>query len=118
MGRGLISSVSFTKAAVVLAGLGLSACVGGSPVDGLKVDKAQGSYENIGSLTQVVNANPRDPEAYNVRGSAYGRAGKFSAALKDFTTAISLNRRFYQAYSNRALMYKNIGNKQTGGGGL
>ena len=27
--------------------------------------------------------SPRDPEAYNVRGSAYGRAGQFDKALDD-----------------------------------
>ena len=86
-----------------------TACTTTNNVSALTVEKEQGSSENISSLTRVVNQNPRSPEAYNVRGSAYGRAGQYSYALNDFNKAISLNNRFYQAYSNRALMYKSTG---------
>ena len=44
------------------------------------IDTAQGSNENIASLTSVIDRNSADPEAYNVRGSAYGRAGKYREA--------------------------------------
>ena len=73
-------------------------------------DVAQGSHENISSLTAVIKANPRDPAGYNVRGSAYGRAGRNKEAIADFTSAISLNPNFYNAYANRALIYRNMGN--------
>src|ERR1700743_3136170 len=75
----------------------------------IRIDKAQGSQENIASLTSVISANPQDPEGYNVRGSAYGRAGEFSRSLADFNQAIQLNPKFYQAYANRALVYRNMG---------
>ena len=65
--------------------------------DLIAVDRAQGSEENIASLTSVINANPSDPEGYNVRGSAYGRAGQFNQALDDFNRAIQINPQFYQA---------------------
>ncbi|MFD2258829.1 GlcNAc transferase, partial [Chelativorans composti] len=55
----------------------LAACssTGGSAFnDLLPVDPAQASAENIASLTAVISRSPNDPEAYNVRGSAYGRA--------------------------------------------
>ena len=42
-----------------------------------------------------MEANPNSPEAYNVRGTAYGRAGRNREALADFTRAIELNPRFY-----------------------
>jgi tetratricopeptide (TPR) repeat protein len=45
-----------------------------------------------------------------VRGSAFGRAGRNSDAIKDFNTALQLNPNFYQAYANRALVYRNMGN--------
>jgi len=83
--------IVFATSCIALS-LAVSACVPGSPTSGLTFEKDQGSSENIGSLTRVVNANPQDPTAYNIRGSAYGRAGRFSAALNDFNTAISLNR--------------------------
>jgi hypothetical protein len=40
------------------------------------IDADQGSEENIASLTNVIRSNPTDPSAYNVRGSAFGRAGR------------------------------------------
>ena len=58
------------------------------------VDKAQGSSENISSLTSVIQSNPRDPEGYNVRGSAYGKSGRYKEALRDFDQAIALNPNF------------------------
>lgn len=73
------------------------------------VDRAQGSSENISSLTSVIQSNPRDPEAYNVRGSAYGKARRYKEALRDFDQAIALNPNFYQAYANRALIYRYMG---------
>ncbi len=33
---------------------------------------------NIDSLTAVVQQNPSDPNAYNVRGTAYGKPGRYS----------------------------------------
>ena len=53
------------------------------------IDAAQGSSENISSLTAVIQRSPNDPEAYNVRGSAYGRGGRYQEALADFDTAIA-----------------------------
>ncbi|EEY02286.1 tetratricopeptide repeat protein [Brucella neotomae] len=63
------------------------------------VDRAQGSSENISSLTSVIQSNPRDPEGYNVRGSAYGKAGRYKEAMRDFD----------QAYANRALVDRYMG---------
>jgi tetratricopeptide (TPR) repeat protein len=97
--------------ALALAGLALSACQSGPTGELNKIDAAQGSTENISSLSSVIARNPRDPEAYNVRGSAYGRAGKYSAALNDFDKAIELNPNFYQAYANRALIQRFLGDQ-------
>ncbi|MDQ1187053.1 tetratricopeptide (TPR) repeat protein [Agrobacterium larrymoorei] len=80
--------------------------------DVFQIDRAQGSEQNIASLTSVINANPQDPEGYNVRGSAYGRAGDSKRAIADFNQALQLNPRFYQAYANRALVYRNMGQQQ------
>ena len=90
----------------LLAGLPLAACQTGPTGEVATIDVAQGSEQNISSLTAVIKRNPRDPEAYNVRGSAYGRGGDYREALRDFDTAIELNPSFYQAYSNRALIHR------------
>ena len=96
-------------ALALLTAIGLSGCQTASTDTVIRIDKAQGSSENIASLTSVINANPQDPEGYNVRGTAYGRGGEFSRALADFNQAIQLNPKFYQAYANRALIYRNMG---------
>ena len=103
----------FAVTAAILSGLALAACQTTPAGQLANIDKAQGSSENISSLSSVISSNPRDPEAYNVRGSAYGRSGQYQAALKDFNTAIQLKPDFYQAYSNRALIYRFLGNQQT-----
>lgn len=76
--------------AALLSGLALAGCQSTPTGELGSIDQAQGSSENISSLSSVVDRNPRDPEAYNVRGSALGRGGKYQAALKDFDTAIQL----------------------------
>src|SRR5690606_19229134 len=96
-------------ATLLVPGLALTACQTGPAGELASIDKAQGSSENISSLSSVIQNNPRDPESYNVRGSAYGRGGQYQAALKDFNTAVQLNPNFYQAYSNRALIYRFLG---------
>ena len=53
------------------------------------IDRTEGSTENIGSLTDVINQNPSDPDAYNVRGAALGRSGRYRDALNDFNRAIA-----------------------------
>src|SRR5690606_20223713 len=87
---------------------GLAACQS-MPIDSsTMVDAAQGSELNIASLTAVIERSPGDAEAYNMRGTALGRGGKYREALKDFDRAIQLNPRFYQAYANRALIWRSL----------
>src|SRR5256885_1640536 len=46
---------------------------------------------NIASLTEVVQRNPNDAQAYNMRGSVLGRAGRNQEALADFDRAIAID---------------------------
>ena len=78
--------------AALMSGLVLASCQSIPTGEFNNIDKAQGLSENIASLSAVIQRNPQDPEGYNVRGSAYGRAGQYQAALKDFDQAIQLNR--------------------------
>jgi tetratricopeptide (TPR) repeat protein len=84
----------------------------------IRLERAQGSDENIASLTAVIQANPRDPEGYNVRGSAYGRAGQFKQGARRLQHArCELNPQFFQAYANRALVLAQHGQAGCSGSG-
>jgi tetratricopeptide (TPR) repeat protein len=67
---------------------------------------AQGN--NIESLTEVINKNPRDANALNLRGTAYGQIGDYKGAMADFNNALKINPEFPQAYANRALVFVRI----------
>ena len=56
---------------------------------------------NIASLSAVLAKNPRDANALNLRGTAFGQAGEYEKAIVDFSTAIQINPQFYQAYNDR-----------------
>src|SRR5437763_960504 len=63
---------------------------------------------NVASLTEVIQRNPNDPQAYNIRGTVLGRAGRNEKALADFNKAVSINPGFAQAYANRGLVYRQM----------
>jgi tetratricopeptide (TPR) repeat protein len=67
------------------------------------------SPANIASLTDVVRRNPGDPQAYNMRGSVFGQAGRHDEALADFNKAISIDAHYAQAFANRGLVYRETG---------
>jgi Flp pilus assembly protein TadD len=45
----------------------------------------------------VVQRNPSDPQAYNMRGSVIGHAGRYDKALADFNKAIGTDANYAQA---------------------
>ena len=61
-----------------------------------------------GAITEfgkALEANPKDAEAYNSRGSTYTLEGRYDQALADFKKALELNPKYAKAYYNRALAY-------------
>ncbi|MGL5136933.1 MAG: tetratricopeptide repeat protein, partial [Beijerinckiaceae bacterium] len=64
---------------------------------------------NIGSLTEVIRANPSDATAYNTRGAAYARAGRFAEAIADFNKAVQLDANLAPAFLNRGLASRQSG---------
>ena len=68
----------------------------------------QGNLGNLASLTHVINTNPNDASALNLRGTAYGRAKSYDKALNDFNHALKIKPNYYQAMVNRALIYVKI----------
>jgi tetratricopeptide (TPR) repeat protein len=97
------------QAAFLLALLtGACQTVGGGAIVEDKEEKRIASPTNIASLSDVVRRNPGDPQAYNMRGSVYGRAARFQEALDDFNQAIKIDSKYAQAYANRALVYREM----------
>ena len=68
----LTTRQSYRILAAITAALLLSACQSANPIQAINLNQAQGSSENISSLTAAINSNPQNPETYNVRGTAYG----------------------------------------------
>ena len=90
------------------AAFALAGCAGlGNPAPG-ENDTAlyATSQSNLTSLSEVIEQHPNDPQAYNMRGSVYGEAGRNEQALADFSKAVSLDPNYAQAYANRALIYR------------
>ncbi len=112
----LFESASPAKSlAVLLLGATLLAGCQSKSQDGYDltvINAASGAEANITSLTAVIEQNPNDATAYNVRGTAYGQAGALREALADFSRAIEINPYYYQAYANRALIYRRMANDE------
>ena len=52
--------------------------------------------------------NPNDAQAYNMRGSVLGRAGRNQEALADFDRAIAIDANYAQAYANRGQVHRQM----------
>jgi tetratricopeptide (TPR) repeat protein len=106
----LIRGVRFILTAGCLLALGACQSINTSSIGPrIGTTPETASAANIESLTAVIQSNPRDPGAYNVRGTAYAQAGRYKEALQDFDTALQLDPGYSAAYSNRALIYRRQG---------
>ena len=66
----------------------------------------QQEYENaIKHYTESIKSKPDNTAAYNNRGNAYSRIGKFQKAIEDFNKAIEIQPDFVHAYYNRGNAY-------------
>src|SRR3954471_12096867 len=104
-------SPSLIVGLALLAGAALAGCqtVTGAPTTETEDNQLAASPANIASLTGVVQNNPNDPQAYNMRGSVFGQAGRNDEALADFNKAVSLDPNYAQAHGNRGLIYRKTG---------
>ena len=106
---------------LVLATLALAGCEtmgrgAGSPqqrVAVLEEDTQGTSTVNIASLSEVIQRNPSDPGAYNTRGAAYARVGRYGDAISDFNKAVQIDPNNAPAYTNRALAFRQTGKRTT-----
>ena len=59
----------------------------------------------IPACTLLIKKNPRDAIAYYNRGISYRETGKLDLAMADYTRAIELNPKYFEAYNNRGNLY-------------
>jgi Tfp pilus assembly protein PilF len=111
----VLSIRGFAPLGLALATLALAGCETTSrsasvpQVTVIEDDKQGTSAVNIASLTEVIQRNPSDPSAYNTRGAAHARVGRYPDAIADFTRAVQLDPGYAPAYTNRALAYRQTG---------
>ena len=68
----------------------------------------KGDYDTaLAEFTKALQADPKDPEIYNNRGSIYTFKGQYDQAIADFNQALKLNPRYANAYYNRGVAYYN-----------
>ena len=68
----------------------------------------KGDYDTaLAEFTKALQADPKDPEIYNNRGSMYTFKGQYDQAIADFNQALKLNPRYANAYYNRGVAYYN-----------
>ena len=66
----------------------------------------QQEYENaIQYYTESIKSKPDYTPAYNNRGNAYSRIGKFQNAIEDYNKAIEIQPDYAQAYNNLGVIY-------------
>src|SRR6266850_6935178 len=103
----LISRTAIVCAAAMLGACGVTVGTLGTGSD--DPDSTQAATPaNIASLSEVVQRNPNDAQAFNMRGSALGRAGRNQEALADFDRAIALDANYAQAYANRGQVHRQM----------
>src|SRR6202035_2748136 len=93
-------------AAILVLALAGCTTLSNTPASDANVPLDATSKSNLTSLGEVIDKHPDDPQAYNMRGSVYGEAGRNDQALADFNKAIGLDPNYAQAYANRALIYR------------
>jgi cytochrome c-type biogenesis protein CcmH/NrfG len=106
-------TAKFWLATVAALCIGVSGCESLAPMSAPKVaerdpDNPQTASANISSLTDVIERRPNDPVAFNQRGIAYAKNGRYQEAISDFSHAIRLDPKFAGAYTNRELAYRQI----------
>ena len=105
--------------AVLMAGLPLAACQTGPTGEMATIEAAQGSEQNIASLTAVIDAQPaRSRSLQRARLGLWPCRRATARRCRISTRRSQLNPNFYQAYSNRALIYRYLRRPGQGAGRL
>ncbi len=61
--------------------------------------------DSIAVYKKIIEFNPNLTEAYNGRGTAYGKKKEYDRAIEDLNKAIAINPNYADAYNNRGAAY-------------
>ena len=64
---------------------------------------------SIEELTQAIELDPTDVDAYHYRGRAYHKKGNYDKAIADYTKSIKLNPKLADAYNSRGAAHNRKG---------
>jgi hypothetical protein len=68
-------------------------------------------WEALGSLNRAIELDPRSATSYNARGYVYLRLQSFANAIVEFSSAIRLRPNYANAYRNRAIARRHLGDE-------
>ncbi len=95
---------------LLISGLLLAGCETTTSTDLIRLDRAQGSEQNIASLSPPSSSRIRRiRKAITFAVQPMAARAISGVQLMTSNRAIQLNPRFFQAYANRALVYRNMG---------
>jgi tetratricopeptide (TPR) repeat protein len=91
-----------------------SVAVDDETINGLQVDLSNATaslmthdYDKaIEILTEIIQVNPNNAEAYNLRGIAWKYKGEFDNMIQDCTEAIRISPNYAEAYHNRGRAWR------------
>jgi tetratricopeptide (TPR) repeat protein len=105
--RGIMNS----RLAGLLVFLAFSAASAGYGADLCREYSEKGQYEQaIAACTAIISSSgSKAPSAYDDRGFAFSKVGRYGDAITDFTKAIELNPNDITAYNGRSFAYSRTG---------
>ena len=74
--------------------------------------RAGNTQQAIVEYGKAIDLDNKYAEAYNNRGTAFGKTKDYNKAVADFTKAIELNKEYALAYKNRGTALSKLGKKQ------
>ena len=67
-----------------------------------------GMDAELAPYNQAIQANPRNAEAYMMRGFKYHTLGQYEKAIADYKRAIELDPNLVVAYTDRGVVYNDL----------
>ena len=64
--------------------------------------------EALDAADEAIRLNPKNPEAYNTKGTVNAQIGEYGLAIADFNRVLAINPKLVAAYNNRGLCHQKM----------